>query len=324
MSLQIRSDAVVSLVDRDAAVTRIGDGFQFTEGPVWNREEQCFYFVDLRGDKRWRWSESAGMEVVVSPNFKGNGQAYDADGNLIVCEHVTSSLVRFNLGGSKDILAYHYDGKYLNSPNDVIVREADGGIYFTDPDFGRRTDLSGVKRSKCLDFQGVYRVPDPADGSAELVVDPNEFMQPNGLCFSPDQSVLYVNDTARGEIKAFDVAADGALSGKRLFASGVGESIEPLDPVADEARLLKINSLGRPDGLKCDEHGNVWCTGPGGLWIFAPDGEHLGSLEVPEPIGNFAWGGPNGDLLFICSSSTVHSVTTLVAPGSEANRVGVR
>lgn len=317
MPVKIQSEAVLSLIDPDEPLKCIGDGFKFTEGPVWNRDEQCYYFVDLWGDTRWRWSAADGMQVMVRPNFKGNGQALDADGNLLVCEHVTSSLVRFNRGGGKDILAYHYEGTYLNSPNDVVIRDVDGAIYFTDPDFGRHQDLGGVPRPKSLDFRGVYRVPAAAgDGSAELLVSEGDFIEPNGLCFSPDQTVLYVNDSHRGDIKAYDVAPDGSLSGKRLFATGIGESVEFLDPETDAERLHAIHMAGQVDGMKCDEHGNVWTSGIGGVWIFAPDGEHLGILETPEMVGNLAWGGVDGNELFICTSSTVHVVTTLVAPAA--------
>ena len=173
---------------------------------------------------------------------------------------MTSSLVRERTDGVREILAYHWQGKYLNSPNDVTVR-SDGTIYFSDPWYGRFPGF-GVERARELGWQGVFRIP-PGGGQDELdlAVAEDEFEMPNGLCFSPDESLLYINDTPRAHIKVFDVNADGTLANGRMFFEGVGTG------VIEE---------GIPDGMKVDERGNVWVTGPQGVWVISPAGEHLG------------------------------------------------
>jgi gluconolactonase len=299
MASQARSTALDALIDPDPDLTCLGSGYEFTEGPVWVAAERCLYFSDIPGDTRWRWSESAGMEIAARPTFKGNGMALDNEGNLLVCEQVSSCLVRFRAGGERDLVAFHYRGTYLNSPNDVVTRGADGSIYFTDPDYGRWNDWIGQERSRDqLGFRGLYRVP-AEGGDLELVVDEGEFDQPNGLCFSPDETLLYVNDSAARNVKVFDVAPDGSLSGGRLIHEGIGTGV-PRE--------------GNVDGMECDEHGNVWVTGPGGVWVLTPDGKHLGVVETPEVCGSLAWGGDDLHSLFLMTTTTVHVVRTLVGP----------
>src|SRR3954453_16703810 len=208
---------------------------------------------------------------------------WDNDGRLIVSGHGTSSVVRMDPGGTgsgREILASHYDGKELNSPNDVVVK-ADGAIYFTGPPCGRMPGV-GVEREQDLGFQGVYRIP-PGGGDPELLVD--DFEQPNGLCFSVDESLLYINDTSRAHIRVFEVAADGTLANGRVLAEGIGSG------------SLEVGDL--VDGMKLDERGNVWVTGPGGVCVFDSSGEHIGTVEVPENVGNINWGGPEWNWLFI-------------------------
>ena len=291
------STALNELIDPAAQLRCLASGFQFTEGPVWNPVEQALYFSDVAGDARWRWTQSTGAELVRQTTFKANGMAYDRDGGLLVCEHVTSCLVRFRPDGGVDRVAYHYKGKYLNSPNDVVVRASDNSIYFTDPDYGRWNDRIGQERTRELGFKGLYRVP-PDGGEIELLVDEDEFDQPNGLCFSPDESLLYVNDTPRARVKVFDVEVDGSLSSGRVLLGEIGTG---------------VIGEGIVDGMECDEHGNVWVTGPSGLWVIGPDGEHLGTIDTPEPAGSLAWGGKNLRTLFVATSSTLHAIETLVA-----------
>jgi gluconolactonase len=229
------------------------------------------------------------------PSNKCNGMVYDAEGNLLVCQHVTSSLVRENPDGTRETLATHNQGKELNSPNDVITR-SDGTIYFSDPAFGRMPGF-GIEREQDLSFQGVYRIA-AGGGEPELVVREDEFEQPNGLCFSPDESLMYINDTPRALIRLYDVQADGTLSGGRPFFDGIGRG------VIEE---------GIPDGMKCDERGNIWVTGPGGVWVISSEGEHLGVIEVPENVGNIAWGGAGWKTLYMPSSTSLYRVQTKVA-----------
>ena len=175
----------------------------------------------MPGDVRRKYTPGAGVEEVMRPSFKCNGLTLEADLNLLVCEHVTSALWRERPDGYRQVLAYHYEGKYLNSPNDVTVR-SDGTIYFSDPWYGRFPGF-GIERERELGWQGVFRIP-PGGGQDELdlAVDRDEFEMPNGLCFSPDESLLYVNDTPRAHIKVFDVHADGTLANGRMFFDGVG------------------------------------------------------------------------------------------------------
>ena len=301
-SVDVRSDKLGLLVDEDVEVKQLGTGFTFTEGPIWNPKEQFLLFSDMPGDTRRRWDEANDVQEVLSPSNKGNGMTLDADGRLIVCEHSTSSLVRMDPDGkntNREVLASHYEGKELNSPNDVVVR-SDGSIWFSDPWYGRMP-VFGVERERELGWQGVFRIP-AGGGNPELVVEQDEYEQPNGLCFSPDESLLYINDTPKAWVKVYDVGADNTLSNGRLFFEGVGSG------VIEE---------GIPDGMKCDEQGNIWVTGPGGVWVISADGEHLGVIKIPENVGNLTWGGSDWHTLFIPSSTSLYAVETKVGPRRE-------
>ena len=217
LAIKMKSEALSDLVDPDAEVERVATGFTFTEGPLWDQAGDFLLFSDMPGDVRRRWSEKDGVEELRRPNNKGNGMVYDAEGNLLVCEHVTSSLVRERRDGVRETLAFHYQGKYLNSPNDVITR-SDGTIYFTDPGFGR-VEHFGIPRAQELSFQGVYMIP--AGGSEpQLVVAEDEFEAPNGLCFTPGEEQMYINDTIRALIRIYDVEDDGSLSGGASSSPG--------------------------------------------------------------------------------------------------------
>jgi gluconolactonase len=189
-------------------------------------------------------------------------------------------------GTGREVLATHYGDRELHTPNAVIVAE-DGAIYFTDPTYGRMPGF-GIERDQELDFQGVYRIP-PGGGAPELLVD--DFVEPNGLCFSPDNSLLHVNDTTRAHIRVFSVQSDGSLADGRVLCDGVGSG--------DLAR----GDLA--DGMKVDERGNIWVTGTGGVMVFTPDGEHIGTVAVPENVGNINWGGPDWNWLFIAASTSM-------------------
>ena len=286
------------LIDPYAPVGQVATGFTFTEGPIWHPLEHHLLFSDMPADVRRRWDARRGVAEVLRPSNKCNGMTYDADLNLIVCEHATSSLVRERPDGRRDVLASHYERQELNSPNDVCVR-SDGSIYFSDPWYGRMP-VYGVERPRQLGFQGVYRLP-PGGGSPQLIVDRHLFDQPNGLCFSPDEQLLYVNDTVQTLIRVFDVARDGSLSNGRIFASGIRSSLE----------------AGVPDGMKCDQRGNVWVTAPGGVWVYAPNGDLLGKVRVPELVANLAWGGADFQTLFMTATHSVYRVTTRIGPRRE-------
>ena len=285
------------LIDEHAPVRQLGSGFTFVEGPIWHPAEHYLLFSDMPADVRRRW-DRAGVREVERPSRKGNGMTYDAELNLLVCEHATSSVVRADRDGQRTVLASHFEGRELNSPNDIVVRQ-DGSIYFTDPWYGRMPGF-GVERPRELGFQGVYRIP-PGGGEPQLLVDRYMFGQPNGLCFSPGEDRLYVNDTEQANIRVFSVGRDGALSNPRLFASGIRDSLRP----------------GVPDGMKCDRAGNVWVTAPGGLWVYAPDGRHIGKVGVPELVANLHWGGPDWHTLFIAATTSLYAVDTKIGPHAE-------
>ena len=244
--IDAKSDAIYELVEQGSGVEQLATGFTFTEGPIWHPEEQVLYFSDMPADIRRKVTLDGTVTEVRNPAFKCNGMTLDADLNLLVCEHVSSSLVRERRDGVRETLAFHWQGKYLNSPNDVCVR-SDGTIYFSDPWYGRFPGF-GIERARELGWQGVFMIP-PGGGQDELqlVVGEDEYEMPNGLCFSPDESLLYINDTPGAFIKVYDVNADGTLANGRMFFEGIGTG------VIEE---------GIPDGMKCDERGNIWVTGP--------------------------------------------------------------
>ena len=290
--IEVNSPRLLDLVAEDASVEKICTGFQFTEGPVWHPGEQCLYFSDIPADTRRRWSASDGASGVRHPNNKGNGMTLDADLNLYICEHVTSALARETASGERQVLASHYNGRELNSPNDVVVK-SDGSVYFSDPTFGRMPGF-GLERDQELGFQAVFRIAP----NGELHCEADDFDQPNGLCFSPDESILYVNDTMRAHIRVFDVGDDGSLSNGRMFAENIGDG---------------VLEGGIVDGMKCDEQGDVYVTGPRGFWVFAPDSEHLGVIGMPEHAANLNWGGAGWNELYCTCSTSVYRIALKVA-----------
>src|SRR3954447_19898486 len=290
--VEVTAPGMLDLVEADAELEQIGSGFTFTEGPLWtNRDGGSLLFSDMPGDTRRRWSAAGGVEVVAHPSNKGNGLSWDLEGRLLICEHATSSLIRVEPDGSRTVVASHWQGKELNSPNDVVVA-SDGAIVFTDPPYGRWPGF-GVEREQELDFQGVYRVT--PDGELQLLVD--DLQKPNGLCFSQDEKTLWINDTDGGHIRRFSVSSDGSLTGGDVIYQMEGFSLE----------------TGIPDGQKLDEAGNLWVSGRGGLHVLTGDGELLGRILTPENVCNQAWGGSDWKTLFICTSSTVHTLRTTVA-----------
>jgi gluconolactonase len=300
MAVQVNAQAFLELVDEDAELERLGTGFTFTEGPLWN-PDGFLLFSDMPGDVRRRWDAESGVTEVANPSNKGNGMTFDLDGKLIVCEHVTSSVVRMDpdgTGSGREVIASHYGDRELNAPNDVVVK-SDGAIYFSDPTYGRMPGF-GIEREQDLDFQGVYRIP-PGGGDTQLLAD--DFGQPNGLCFSADEALLYVNDTEKAHIRVFDVQDDGTIANSRVLADGIGTA------------SLEIGDL--VDGMKLDERGNIWVTGPGGVLAFNPQGEHIGTVQVPEPVGNLNWGrppgGPDWNWLFIPATSSVYRIECKVS-----------
>lgn len=268
----------------------------FTEGPVWRPSHDDWVFSDIPRSTMWRWSPTDGLSVFRSPSHKANGNALDLQGAVVTCEHATSRVVRESADGL-DVVAQTFEGKRLNSPNDVVVA-SDGSMLFTDPRYGLTVDF-GEERDQELGFQGVYLVE---DGVIRLLDD--RYEEPNGLCLSPDESVLYVNDTVRGSITRYAVGPGWDLGPRENFAAP------------------ESGPDGVPDGMKCDRHGNVWCTGAGGLWVFDPDGRTIGRLRLPHLAANFAFGAPDGDEMLITAGATVY-LQRLTAPLARPSRKGL-
>jgi gluconolactonase len=290
--VEIRDKRFESVVGPSVEFEKLATGFIFTEGPLWHRRDEYLLFSDMPGDHLRRWSVRDGITTFRQPCNKSNGLAWDRQGRLIACEHASSSLTRTEADGSITVLASRYEGNELNSPNDVIVK-SDGAIYFSDPTYGRMKHF-GVPREPQLSFRGVYRVA-PDGKSLTLLAD--DFGQPNGLCFSLDEKTLFVNDTEKKHIRSFDVRVDGAIAGSRVWAQTVGEG------------------AGAPDGMKVDSAGNVYCCGPGGIHVFAPDGVCLGVIRVPEYTANFCWGDDDLRSLFIAASTSIYRIRVTV-PGT--------
>lgn len=285
----------VNLIVQGAALEQIVSGCVFTEGPVW-LPDQSLLFSDITGDKLMRWHPETGTEVVRTPNQKGNGMTLDREGRLIVCEHATSRVTRTaDYRAARDVIAAHAGGAELNSPNDVVVM-SDGGVLFTDPDFGRTLPTVGVVRRVPQPIRGVYRIP-PGGGPVEVLVA--DFDQPNGLCLSPDERTLYVGDTPRAHIRAFTMSDSRPL--------------EEIGVFADRISLREECDDNFVDGLKIDELGNLYVTGPGGIWVYSPSGIRLGTIAVPEQVANLNWGDADRRTLYITALTSVYRLRMNVA-----------
>ncbi|HCI86013.1 MAG TPA: gluconolactonase [Dehalococcoidia bacterium] len=291
MSVKIREDRFRHVVGDNAIVEQVATGFIFTEGAMWKAKTGELIFSDMPGDIVRKWSEADGITTYRQPSDKQNGHYFDLEGRLLSCSHSASNVSREERDGSISILASHYNGRELNSPNDIIVK-SDGTIYFSDPTYGRMEGF-GLLRDQDLDFQGVYRI-DPETGELSLLVD--DFDQPNGLTFSIDEKLLYINDTDKGHIRVFDVANDGSISGGEVWAvpEGPGE--------------------GGCDGMKTDSEDNVYCAGPGGIHVYAPDATSLGVIQIPEVTANFTWGDDDLKTLYITASTSLYR-TRVNVPG---------
>lgn len=284
------------------AFTEAGGMLGVAEGPVWLPDEQALSFNDSGNATRYRWTEAGGVTIAHTDTHDANGSTLDRQGRLVSCEHAARRVTRQEPDGSTTVIANDYRGLALNRPNDVVVR-SDGSIWFTDPlTFGVDTDL---------DFAGVYRVS-PDLSRINLVA--RDFNMPNGLAFSPDEQTLYINDTNRMHIRAFAVDS-WSVAGARLDL--------------DSDRVLctmPAERPGHPDGMKLDELGNVWCTGPGGIWVIASDGTHLTTLELPRvPVTNFCFGGPDLRTIFFTTFTELGRIRVGVAgldPDREIEQAG--
>jgi gluconolactonase len=278
------AEALAGLFESSQA-ERLATGFTFTEGPLWH-PDGFFYFVDLRVHRLHKIVPGQAAELVREDTGEGNGTTFDLQGRLIMCEGGRRRLTRMHADGNVEVLVDRYEGKRFNRPNDVVCA-SDGSIYFTDP--GLRIPLA----ERELPYAGVYRIS--PDGELSLFADCE---YPNGLAFSPDERTLYVaNSRWTAYIHAFEVADDGSMRRRWIFA----------DMSSDEPE-------GVPDGMKVDVEGRVFCTGPAGVWIFAPDGSRLGTIRLPEVPANLSFGGPDRRTLFFTARTSVYAMQTTV-PG---------
>lgn len=262
----------------------MAEGFQFTEGPLW-QPDGFLLFSDIPANTIYKWKPDKKLEVFRRPSGNANGNALDEQGRLITAEHGNRRLSRTLENGEIVTLTDRYEGKRLNSPNDLAIK-SDGSIYFTDPPYGIKP------KQEEFGFYGVYRLA--PDGTLTLLV--RDFVRPNGIAFSPDEKKLYVNDSQKGHIRVFDVKTDGTLENGRIFAERKDSSKE-----------------GVPDGMKIDNEGNVYSTGPGGVWVFSPSGNLLGKIEVPEAPSNLAWGDRSYKTLYITARNSLYQIPLKVA-----------
>lgn len=310
VQLERRDPAVDQIVPKGAKLERIASGFKWTEGPIWLNGS--LYFAEIPSDSIRKWTLGSGVTMFISPSgYSGhtayggpepgsNGMTADTQGRLTVAGHAKRDVYRLeglNPEAQITILANSYRGKKLNSPNDLVYR-SDGSLYFTDPPYGLRTQ-SDQDPEKQLNVNGVYRIPNatsrqagakPVSSNLQLLI--TDLTRPNGIAFSPDEKHLYVDNSEPKKFwMRYDVQPDGKLTNPKLF----------YDATSDQRP-------GAPDGMKVDEKGNVYSTGPGGVWIFTPEGKPLGVIELPEKASNVAWGGRDRRTLYITDSSSIYRV----------------
>jgi gluconolactonase len=267
----------VRIWDASVPLRQIVSGLRFAEGPLWHPSEQHLTFSDIPGNQILRLMDGGDLSSFISPSNHANGNAYDREGRLVTCEHATSRVVR-------------HDGYQVT----VLAVARDGAIFFTDPPYGRLTRSFGGKRPIPQQINGVYRI---VGDRLDLMAD--DFEMPNGLCLSPEQRAIFIADTARCNIRRFDIDASGRWRGGSVWADVPSEG------------------MAAPDGLKCDAAGNVFCSGRGGLHIFDPDGAYIECIAVPEQVANFTHGGADLRTLFIAASTSIYQ-TRVTVPGLPA------
>jgi len=292
--------ALDALVPKDAQIEKLADGFTFTEGPIW-RPSGVLWFSDVVGNVVRQWSPDGKVTEIFNPGgydgnslpaggFNGpNGMTADKDGAVLLCQHGNRRIVRISKEMKVSTLVDKFGGKKLNSPNDLVYR-SDGSLYFTDPPYGLPKQDSDP--AKELKFNGVFRM---ANGKLQVVI--KDLTRPNGIAFSPDQKTLYVanSDEKHKVWMAYDVADTGTVSNGRVFADVTAEKEE-----------------GVPDGMKVDERGNIFATGPGGIWVFSPAGKHLGTIKTPQVPANCNW-GDDWKSLYITARTGLYRIKLAVA-----------
>lgn len=312
-SAVVRLDpALDEIVQSDAKVEKLADGFRFTEGPVWISKGRYLLFSDIPDNVIYKWNSADGkISVVLKPsgftgpdatglgreasngfetfyNIGSNGITLDKQGSVVFCAMGDRQIVRWEADGRRTVLASHYEGKRLNSTNDLVYR-SDGTLYFTDPPSALRGGDNDPRKE--LPFNGVFMLK---DGKLRLLT---RDLRPNGLTFSPDEKHLYLAHTTNRTIMRYDVQPDGTIANGQVFIDMNSES-----------------APGGPDGMKTDQKGNIYSTGPGGIWIISPDGKHLGTLVFPENPANFTFGEAEGKTLFVTARRELYRMR-LKIPG---------
>ncbi|MGR3822014.1 MAG: SMP-30/gluconolactonase/LRE family protein [Salipiger marinus] len=287
--LQIDDPRFRDLVHPTSQLERLCTGFTWTEGPVWFGDHACLIFSEIPSQTLYRVCESGGLSVFRQPSGFNNGNTRDRQGRLVGCRHGFRDVVRTEHDGALTVLASAHDGKSLNSPNDVVV-SSDGAVWFTDPTYGIMSNFEGNRAEPEQGARHVFRIP-PEGGAPVPVI--SDFAQPNGLCFSPDESLLYVAESGSSHDETVpSVIRKYAVDGAKLT------------PLGDFATL----DCGLPDGMRCDVLGNLWSSAGDGVHCFAPDGTRLGKILIPETVSNLCFGGADGQRLFITATTSVYRV----------------
>jgi len=273
----------------NALLEKLGEGYRWAEGPVWFGDMNALVFSDVPSDRMLVWSELGGVRVFRQPSGYANGNTRDRQGRLVTCSHLARAVQRTEHDGEIRVLVDAFQGRRLNSPNDVVVK-SDDTVWFSDPNYGIAGDYQGARATQELPCN-VYRF-DPHTGDLRVASD--AFQAPNGLAFGPGERVLYVAETGdpsgspRPHIKVFDVSDDGAH--------------------LENGRVLHEFEGGNADGLRCDEDGNLWCGSADGVACIASDGTLLGRIRVGSVVANVAFGGPRRNRLFICAAQSLYAV----------------
>ena len=273
------------LIHAEAPLRRLAEGCEWAEGPVWLPRDEALVWSDIPNDRMLRWSESDGVSLFRRPSNYANGNTLDREGRIVTCEHVTNRVSRTEHDGSVTSLVERYQGRRLDSPNDLVVK-SDGTIWFTDPPYGILSEREGRVRESEIGANHVYRL-DPDSGALSVVAD--DFDRPNGIAFSPDERFLYVSDSSRKHchIRRFEVTADGTLRDGAVFA---------------------VIDAGVSDGFRLDTDGNVWTSAEDGIHVLDDTGALLGKIFVPEKVANCEFGGAERSTLFITASTSLYAV----------------
>lgn len=293
MDMDLKGPGASRVVADDAPLDRVAYGLVFGEGPVWDKRTSTLYYVEIIGNTIWKWKPGVGKEVVVKPSGHANGLTFDHDGRLVVAGWSNRTIWRIEKDSSFKAIATHYQGRKFNSPNDIVVK-SDGSTYWTDSAGGLIIPgMVAEDTQRYLDVQGVYRLS-PDGKKVDLIV--SEVTYPNGLAFSPDEKILYVNDSRMGLIHRYDVKKDGSVGKGKIF------------------HKFTHPEAGVADGMKVDVEGNIYCTGPGGVHIINPEGRLIARLKIPGHSTNMAFGDDDWRTLYVTTYNSVYR-TRVKVPG---------